>query len=266
MPKQPVDYSKCIIYKIVCRDESVTECYVGHTTNFKSRKNQHKCRSKTINFKVYEMIRSHGNWDNWNMIPICEYPCENHIQACIKEEECRIELQASLNSMKAHQTEEERKVQNKIYQTKEKMQEYRDANKEKISEYQKEYHQTNKEKLAEYAKEYCKTNKEKIVKQQKENYKLNKETIIKKVQKYAKEHVEKIAEYQKEYQKEYAIKNENELKEKSRIYREQNRDKINEKIVCDCGAIIHKGGKLRHEKSLKHQNFILNSNSNGEKD
>jgi len=123
MPKQPVDYSKCVIYKIVCQDESVTECYVGHTTNFKSRKNQHKCRSKTINFKLYQMIRENGGWDNWTMTPICEYPCENLIQACIKEEECRIELQASLNSMKAHQTKEERKEQNKVYSQSEKAQE-----------------------------------------------------------------------------------------------------------------------------------------------
>ena len=149
MPKQAMDYSKCVIYKIVCNDKSVTECYVGHTTNFKSRKNQHKCRSKTINFKLYEMIRSHGNWDNWNMTPICEYPCENFVQACIKEEECRVKLQASLNSMKAHQTEKERKEQKKSYQTKEKMQEYRDANKEKNSTRLRNYYQANKEQIAE---------------------------------------------------------------------------------------------------------------------
>ena len=34
MPKLPFDFSKTIIYKIVCSDPSVTDCYVGHTTDF----------------------------------------------------------------------------------------------------------------------------------------------------------------------------------------------------------------------------------------
>ena len=99
MPKKPMDYSKCVIYKITCNDESVLECYVGHTTSFKDRKNQHRirCNDEKCNFKVYQMIRENGGWDNFTMTPICEYPCENHIQACIKEEEYRVELKAKLN-------------------------------------------------------------------------------------------------------------------------------------------------------------------------
>jgi len=42
MPKVPTDYSKTIIYKIVCNDLNVNECYIGHTTNFIKRKGQHK--------------------------------------------------------------------------------------------------------------------------------------------------------------------------------------------------------------------------------
>ena len=31
MPKKIIDYSKTIIYKIVCNDLTITEVYVGHT-------------------------------------------------------------------------------------------------------------------------------------------------------------------------------------------------------------------------------------------
>ena len=30
---QKADYSKALIYKISCRDPSITDCYVGSTTN-----------------------------------------------------------------------------------------------------------------------------------------------------------------------------------------------------------------------------------------
>ena len=41
MPKIPIDYSNCSIYKIEhIEDESLI--YVGHTTNFKQRKSNHK--------------------------------------------------------------------------------------------------------------------------------------------------------------------------------------------------------------------------------
>ena len=38
MPKDVVDYSNTIIYKIYCKNEMVTDIYVGHTTNFTKRK------------------------------------------------------------------------------------------------------------------------------------------------------------------------------------------------------------------------------------
>jgi len=34
MPKENIDYSNTIIYKICCSDFSITDLYVGHTTNF----------------------------------------------------------------------------------------------------------------------------------------------------------------------------------------------------------------------------------------
>ncbi len=48
MPKVPVDYSNTIIYKIQNTDQEEL-IYIGHTTNYDNRKNNHKTNSKTTN-------------------------------------------------------------------------------------------------------------------------------------------------------------------------------------------------------------------------
>ena len=37
MPKQDINYDITYFYKIVCRDLTIQDCYVGHTTNFRIR-------------------------------------------------------------------------------------------------------------------------------------------------------------------------------------------------------------------------------------
>ena len=69
MPRTPIDYSKTIIYKLVCNDVDVTELYVGSTTNFRNRKNEHnnKCHntnSVKYNYKIYQFIRANGGFLN----------------------------------------------------------------------------------------------------------------------------------------------------------------------------------------------------------
>ena len=60
MPRLPIDYSKSIIYKIVCDDISITDCYVGSTTQFSMRKSKHKqcCKDDTNNQHIYQCIRA----------------------------------------------------------------------------------------------------------------------------------------------------------------------------------------------------------------
>ena len=54
MPRTAVDYSKTIIYKIVCNDLNVKDIYVGSTTDFTKRKNKHKSCCDTNSFyKIY---------------------------------------------------------------------------------------------------------------------------------------------------------------------------------------------------------------------
>ena len=50
MPKTPMDYSKCCIYKID-HYENESLVYVGHTTNLDKRKNAHKTNCKNENDK-----------------------------------------------------------------------------------------------------------------------------------------------------------------------------------------------------------------------
>ena len=100
MPKEEIDYSNTIIYKIFCKVKSITDVYVGHTTNFTQRKYLHKlaCNSSTNKLKIYNIIRQTGGWDNWNMIEIAKYNCKDHTDARIKEQEHFEKLNCNLNS------------------------------------------------------------------------------------------------------------------------------------------------------------------------
>jgi hypothetical protein len=96
MPKDIIDYSQTIIYKIYCKDTTITDVYIGHTTNFIKRKYQHKiCCNSNNKLKIYETIRSHGGWENWDMVEIAKYNCKDATEARIKEQE-HYELNMSL--------------------------------------------------------------------------------------------------------------------------------------------------------------------------
>ena len=104
MPKLDIDYSNTIIYKITCKDSTITDVYVGHTTNFVQRKHAHKqscINEKSTNYglKLYEVIRNNGGWLNWKMEIINYFDCKDHYAARKKEQEYFISLNATLNSI-----------------------------------------------------------------------------------------------------------------------------------------------------------------------
>jgi hypothetical protein len=103
MPKNNIDYSNTIIYKIFCKNKLITDMYVGHTTNFINRKYHHKlaCIKNKTNTKIYKIINENGGWDNWDMIEIASYKCKNSIEARIKEQQHFELLKPSLNSVSA---------------------------------------------------------------------------------------------------------------------------------------------------------------------
>ena len=98
MPKTNIDYSNTIIYKISCKDASVNHVYVGHTTNFVQRKYVHKTGSMNKNAELYEIIREHGGWENWNMEIVTFLHCDNHNDAIQREQEYRILLKATIHN------------------------------------------------------------------------------------------------------------------------------------------------------------------------
>ena len=167
MPKKAIDFSRNLIYKIVCKDLTITELYVGHTSNFRVRKNTHKSscnneKAKGYNYKVYSYIRDNGGFENWSMIEIEKYPC-NDANECSARERYWIEtLKANLNI----------NIPSRTYK------EYRELNKEKIKERQKErdkeYYKQNKEEIKEKLKEYQQLNRDKINQKQRERYALKK--------------------------------------------------------------------------------------------
>ena len=114
MPKNPINYSNAVIYKIQ-HDENPLLLYVGSTTDFTKRKYQHKQYSLNIHnnehrhfhTKLYKSIRENGGWDQFKMIVIKHYPCENKIELLIEEDKILREMKAVLNSNNAHQSDED---------------------------------------------------------------------------------------------------------------------------------------------------------------
>jgi hypothetical protein len=104
MPKKIIDFSKTIIYKIVCNDLNITDVYVGHTTNFIKRKALHKsnCNNingKSYNLKIYNTIRNNGGFENWSMIEIEKFQdCNDINEASAKERYYYEVLNAKLNT------------------------------------------------------------------------------------------------------------------------------------------------------------------------
>ena len=51
MPLTPIKYENGLIYKIVCNDPNITDCYIGSTTNIVKRRQSHKsaCNNKKQN-------------------------------------------------------------------------------------------------------------------------------------------------------------------------------------------------------------------------
>ena len=159
MPKAAMDYSKTNIYKIVCNDLTIKDCYVGHTTDMTKRKCCHKSncnneKSKYHNYKIYQIIRENGGWENWNMVLVEEFPCEDKYQACKRERDVYEELGAKLNTYRPYATQEDNKEKCKEYREKHKQyyQEYRVEHRAEIKEKRKEKDEKRKEKVE---CEYC---------------------------------------------------------------------------------------------------------------
>ena len=113
MPKNNINYSNTIIYKIVCNDLNIKDLYVGSTTDYYNRKSNHKCscnleNGKNYNLNIYKLIRATGGWDNWSMVEIEKFPCKDSMEARSRERYWCEQLNSTLNSNKPYITDSEK--------------------------------------------------------------------------------------------------------------------------------------------------------------
>ena len=170
MPRTNINYDNTCFYRIVCKDLEVTDFYVGHTTDFRKRKTQHKtvCHNPNANgfdTHVYDFIGQHGGWENWDMLLIERVKCDDGLDARKKERRYIEEMHATLN----------RRIPSRTTQ------EYYLDNEEHIKTYHHQYNQSHKDLVHAYSIEYDAEHKERVLKRT-NAYKLaNKEKIHTKV-------------------------------------------------------------------------------------
>jgi hypothetical protein len=161
MPINKVDYNtnNTVIYKIQCVDVLCDFVYFGSTTNFASRKSQHKSacyneNNKSYNLNLYKTIRANKGWENFEVCLVEVFACETKQQLLIREQFHIDSHRNNMNMYRAHRTIEDTKEINK----KNRKQYYTD-NKECILEQRKQYTIDNKEKIAEQKKRYYQDHK-----------------------------------------------------------------------------------------------------------
>ena len=228
MPLKEINYDETHFYRIVCKDLHIKDCYVGHTTDFYSRKCRHKSNCNNTNQEhyslyVYEFIRANGGWDNWDMILVKTEKCSNELEARSKERGYIEMFQASLNSIKRPYVPEEEKQE--LYK------EYYDGHREEILEQKKDYYQYSREERLEYRHRYYEREKDSILERKREK------------------RLENIEEERKKDREQYHKHKEKYLA----------RDK--EKVECECGAVVSRGHMSEHKKSKKHQQYLQSQNN-----
>jgi hypothetical protein len=213
MPRKPIDYKGALIYKLVCKDLSITDLYVGHTTSFKDRKRDHK--SHCINQcsrRIYKTMNNNGGWDNWEMVEIEKYPCADVNEARARERYWYEFFDAKLNT---------RCPTFNIERNFERKKQYAKANKDKVKEYAKTYAEANKDKIKKLRKDWLEENKDKLCEKNKEYREANKDKLNKEKKQYREANKDKLIKEKKKYREAN--------KDKIKAYREANKDNVNEK-------------------------------------
>jgi len=160
------------VYKLVCKDPSKTDFYVGSTKNIYRRAYNHYTSSsvpqnKEYNYKKNVYIRENGGWDNFQLIKLCDVNYTNPLELRIKEQEFIDLLKPTLNDKRA-------------YNSREYMKKYRDSRKHIKKEHNRKYYLKNREQLL---KKKYEQNKEKRELREKEK----KEKLLQKIEEMKKQ-------------------------------------------------------------------------------
>lgn len=213
-------YSRGKIYLIRNRDNE-NLIYVGSTiekylsTRFNKHKFHHNC-------SLYEYINNpdnNTNWNEWYIELYEEFPCENKLQLCKRENEI-IREKATINKI-GYRTEEMKK---------ENLKKWYENNKEEIKIRNKKNVENNREKVLAKKAEYNEKNREYKLNYMRERYLKKKEEIKEKVKQYVENNREKVLENKREYGK--------------------------QKFNCECGSCVRIDNKKDHLKTKKHIDYI----------
>jgi hypothetical protein len=156
------DYSRAVVYKIVCKDTCVSFVYVGSTSNYRMRLSHHKSdyfnvSSPRHKLPLYEFMRANGDWTNFEVIIVEEFPCSSKRELEEREQYWKVECGDNMGLKKAHITKE---------QIKEEAHKHYIENREQRLQQAKEYYEANKEKK----RKYYEVNKERILENSKKRY------------------------------------------------------------------------------------------------
>jgi hypothetical protein len=141
------------VYKIVCKDENITDIYIGSTCQeLKKRIYSHfSAFNNNINFKVYEFMRKNGGFENFDFKILNEIEYFDKSMQ-LKQEQAYINCyKPTLNELKAYTSKEEKKEYSALYYANPENKE-KDAilylkNKEKVRERVALNYQKNKERI-----------------------------------------------------------------------------------------------------------------------
>jgi hypothetical protein len=173
------DYQKAKIYKLWSPEGTEDEVYIGSTCNdLRYRKSGHKCKKNICNSKIL-----FEKYDDVRIELVEDYPCNNRAELNKREGEY-IRENNCLNKNISGRTPKEWREDNKEKLTeqkreydkinKEQKREYALKNKEKKRENGKKYYENNKEKKREYQLK----NKERISEKHRERYLKKKEEAL----------------------------------------------------------------------------------------
>lgn len=264
MPKGPIDYSSACVYQICCKDAEIKDVYVGSTNNLIKRRCCHKsdCHNescKNYNLPVYQFIRDHGGWDNWEVVKVEDTPVTCREDLLKFERACFQRLGATLNKLVPGRSQKE--AQKIYYETnrdkcREKGKQYYEANRDKIAERHRAHYQANKESITEKHRAYHEANKERRAEKNKQWREANKTEILEKKKLYREANKTEIAEKMKDYYE----TNRDKCREKMKDYYETNKteilEKSREKVTCICGSVVCKSSMSKHCKTKKHQSYL----------
>jgi hypothetical protein len=169
---------KTTIYKIVCKNTEIMDCYVGRSRDCSGRLRIHKEatvneKNPGYNYKLYKTIRENGGFENWDFIEVETFEHESTDKTTPSQREAYYYnvFKATLNNNVPGRSHNESKKA------------WLEKNPEYMKKYMQTYIETHKEELSEKAKKY---------------YEENKETLKAKSKKWVEENRDRNREYQRE--------------------------------------------------------------------